>query len=281
MPRPVGFLGHVRAPNKDHTIAVKFALHGFRLRALLATPPPASWDSRTLNIIGPIKNQEQCGSCWNFSGTFVVETALKLAGILTVNQALSEQYNLDCGKNGGCNGDDNTTILAEAKATGIPLTSDYGPYAASSGTCKWKQGMQLYKIPDWLFCDSNGGNGVTPTQDIKSSIMMYGAVGCAVDASFQDPGTGIITGTGHNIDHDVALVGWNDTAAKTTATVGSKGNALPPSVIASAGYFIMRNSWDVDWGDKGYAKIAYGAYDIGTEAVAGIPPSGGGLIWTS
>ena len=33
---------------------------------------------------------------------------------------LSEEYTLSCGRNGGCGGDDNTTVLDWAKATGLP-----------------------------------------------------------------------------------------------------------------------------------------------------------------
>jgi hypothetical protein len=76
----------------------------------------------------------------------------------------------------------------------------------------------------------------------------YGPIGCAVDAGFDDPGTGVISGGGNNIDHDVMLVGWDD----------SKGRN---------GAWIMRNSWGTGWGDRGYAWIEYGSFSIGTEAV--------------
>lgn len=243
------FTGHVRRPNKDHLIALKYREHKKMLASLRArATPPATWDSRTYGWVGAIKDQGQCGSCWCFSGTAVCETALYKAGVLQITQRLSEQYNLDCGKNGGCNGDDNTTILDEAQATGIPLTSEYGPYEASSDTCHFKNSETLYKIDKWGFADGNGGNGVTPVADIKAAIMTYGIVGCGVDASFNDPGTGVISGGGDSIDHDVALIGWDD----------SKG---------SKGAWIMRNSWGTSWGDGGYAWIEYGAYSIGTESV--------------
>ncbi len=142
-------------------------------------------------------------------------------------------------------------VLDWAKKTGLPLTSDYGPYNASAGSCKWKQGMALNKVDDWGFADANGGNGVTPVQDIKNAIVLYGCVGCAVAAggdSFWNSGQGIGTGTSHSIDHDVGIIGWDD----------SKG---------PKGAWLMRNSWGASWGDGGYAWVAYGAYDLGTEAV--------------
>ena len=246
---PMGYKGYVRAPNKDHLIELSTARHRHRLYALAQLSPPPSWDSRTHNWVGAVKDQSQCGSCWDFSGTGVVEVAYAVAGLGPV--VLSEEYTLDCGNNGGCNGDDNVTVLDWAKKTGLPSSSDYGPYTMG-GRCAYKSSMKLYKIDDWGFADQNGGNGVTPTDMIKQAIMTYGCVGCAVAAggdSFWDSGQGVGTGRSHSIDHDVILVGWDD----------SKG---------SGGAWIMRNSWGTSWGSmQGYAWVAYGAYDIGTEAV--------------
>jgi C1A family cysteine protease len=249
---PGGFSkGLVRAPNKDHLIQLSRRRHQAMLQKMVAkSAPPPQWDSRTKGWIGPIKNQGQCGSCWDFSGTGVVEIAYNLAGVANVAKplVLSEEYTLCCGKNGGCGGDDNVTVLQWAKATGIPTTADYGDYTASGGRCAFKSTETLYKISDWGFADSGGSSGVTPVADIKAAIMKYGCVGCGVDAGFQDPGTGVISGGGNRIDHDVILVGWDDT----------KGNA---------GAWIMRNSWGTSWANGGYAWIEYGAYSIGTESV--------------
>jgi C1A family cysteine protease len=241
---PIGFKGHRRAPNKDHLIA----LSARRRRAPLAHASEPQWDSRTFGWIPPIKDQGQCGSCWDFSGTFVCEVAYWKAGLTTV--ILSEEYTLSCGSNGGCNGDDNVNVLDWAKKTGLPLSADYGPYSAQAGQCAFKPSMTLYKIDDWGFVDGSSGQGVTPTQQIKDAIKAYGCVGCAVAAggdSFWDSGTGIGSGTNHSIDHDVGIIGWDD----------SKGG----------GAWLMRNSWGTKWGDGGYAWVKYGAYDLGTEAV--------------
>lgn len=34
---------------------------------------PSSWDWRKLNVVGPVKNQGQCGSCWSFSAVAAME----------------------------------------------------------------------------------------------------------------------------------------------------------------------------------------------------------------
>lgn len=227
--------------------ATMFAEH------LKSLPPAteATWDSVALGLVGPIKDQSQCGSCWAFSGVAVVETAIakSYGGAVPV---LSEQYILDCLRTGGCNGDDNTTVLAAAKSTGVPLTLDYGPYTSGSGytgSCKFKAGTTLYKIADWGFCDSIAGQGVADTQAIKDCIKSYGSVGCAIaaDNAFESyqPGT-VFRGSGsRSIDHDIELVGWDD----------------------SKGAWKLRNSWGTSWGNGGYMWISYGANLVGTEAV--------------
>ncbi len=245
------FKGHVRRPDKDHLIQVSTRAHQSHLRQLKAVPPPPSWDSRAHGWVGAIKDQGNCGSCWDFSGTGVVEIAYNKAGIGggAGTFILSEEYTLSCYKNGGCQGDDNTTVLDWAKAHGLPLAAVYGPYIQKAAACAYKPSMPLYPVDDWGFSASEGGSGVTPTPDIKASIMAYGAVGCAVaadDTFMNHPGGSVFTGSGSkSVDHDVILVGWND----------------------ATGSWILRNSWGVAWCEDGYMRIAYGANLIGTESV--------------
>lgn len=267
---PVGQMGHVRAPNKDFLLALSARRHKRALQALLATPPPDNWDSKAHGWVGPVKDQGQCGSCWDFSGTGVVEIAYYKAGLFKPDgsDALSEEYTLSCGRNGGCNGDDNVTVLDWAKATGLPKTKDYGPYTAHAGRCSFQQTMPLYKINDWGFVDGSGGNGVAPRPAIQAAIMQYGCVGSGVAAggdSFWDSGTGTGTGTSHNIDHDVIITGWRTAGTKVMGAVGS-GVHLPHSANPFVDWD-MRNSWNTTWGNGGYGWVREGAYDLGNEAV--------------
>jgi len=218
-----------------------------------------SWDSRTLGIIPPVKNQANCGSCWDFSGSGVVTVALIKAGqIKNDGTQVSEQFILDCSSNGGCNGDDNTTVLAFAKSTGMPTDADYGPYNARPGRCK--SGLKLLKIKDWGFADGGQGNGVTPVQQIKDAIAQYGCVGAAIaaDDRFMNVRPGeVFDGNARDINHDIILCGWDD----------------------AKGAWLLRNSWGTDWCDGGYCWIKYGANSVGTEAVWAVadsvgPPTG-------
>jgi hypothetical protein len=243
--------------NLEHLKSLAFVRNQDHYEFCSTVTPPAAWDSRALGWVPPIKDQAQCGSCWCFSGVRTVEIALIKAGIIKADgsQALSEEYVLDCLQNGGCNGDDNTSVLIAAKANGLPFTSDYGPYTAgsgSTGSCRFTPAMKLTKIDDWGFANSAQGQGVTPVDDIKAAIMACGAVGAAIaadDAFMNNPAGTVFLGSGSTeIDHDITLVGWDD----------GKG---------PHGAWILDNSWGSSWCDQGHCWIAYGANQVGTEAV--------------
>ena len=211
------------------------------------------YDLRVAEDASYVANGIGVHNCWDFSGTDICTSAMYKAGILkndgTPQNYLCQQYTLDCGKNGGCDGDDNVTVTAWAKLTGLPTQAAYGPYTASSGRCKSTTAMTLYKLADSGFCTTTDQQGVAATQDIKNAMVAYGPIGSGVDASRFDSYTnGVLSGTGHSIDHDIVLVGWDDTKGK-------------------AGAWLLRNSWNTSWGIQGYMWIEYGAYDVGTEAI--------------
>jgi len=87
-----------------------FKLNGLTMESLqLETSSlPTSWDWRSKGVVSAIRDQGQCGSCWAFSGTCTIESAVAIkTGVLN---DLSEQQGVDCStvkqgwKNMGCNG---------------------------------------------------------------------------------------------------------------------------------------------------------------------------------
>lgn len=266
--------GHVRAPNKDHLIMLSDLRHRGRMRAIQQITPPPIWDSVAKGWVGPVKDQGQCGSCWDFSGTCTVEVANNMAGIGggAAVFILSEQYTLSCQRNGGCNGDDNVTVLQIPKATGLPLTSDYGAYQGNARSCHYKAGQRLFKIDDWGFADGSTDGSqqqVTSTEAIKAAIMHYGCVGAAIaadDAFMNSPAGQVFKGSGsRDINHDIVLVGWDDSKGSTrvTATVNP---SLPAATVGKTAWK-LRNSWSATWCEEGYQWIEEGANQVGTEAV--------------
>jgi len=88
---------------------------------------PASFDWRQKNIVTPIKNQGDCGSCWAHATAASIESAwaIKTGRIID----LSEQYLIDCTVPDGCDGsyiDDAYSFIVNHR---IPHESAY-PYKA-------------------------------------------------------------------------------------------------------------------------------------------------------
>lgn len=239
--------GYKAPPHAAKCVADSWERHGNRLKAI---PPVSatSYDCRTLGLVPPIKNQGNCGSCWDFSGIGICESALIKAGYGKAESfTLSEQYILDCEPtNGGCNGDWPETPIKWCKSNGVPSVAEYGPYQARSGKCRSTAQMKYYKIADFGFVSST--QGVASTQAIKDCMVQYGPISVAVaaDNAFANYRAGtVFKGNSRDINHAVILVGWDD----------------------AKGAWLMRNSWGKEWGDQGYMWIAFGANQIGTEAM--------------
>lgn len=101
------------------------------------TPIVGDIDWVSQGKVSAIKNQGSCGSCWAFSATGAIESALLLNGQDTL---VSEQELVDCSRpygNMGCNGgwmDSAFEYVIEYK---IATGSDY-PYTARDQACQRK-----------------------------------------------------------------------------------------------------------------------------------------------
>eukprot|EP00005_Dracoamoeba_jomungandri_P001068 CAMPEP_0174257530 /NCGR_PEP_ID=MMETSP0439-20130205/6642_1 /TAXON_ID=0 /ORGANISM="Stereomyxa ramosa, Strain Chinc5" /LENGTH=335 /DNA_ID=CAMNT_0015340641 /DNA_START=40 /DNA_END=1047 /DNA_ORIENTATION=+ len=201
---------------------------------------PNAWDWRTKGSDSPIKNQMQCGDCWAFSATETIESAIFLQdkqSNLTAPPVLSVQQITSCDLlSFGCSGGNPMFAFSYVHSHGIEADKDY-PFTSGNGTtgkCKYDasevvahiEGAKYASVP--LFGSEN---------TMRESSYQYGPLSVAVDASkWQYYTGGILTSCGLSLDHAVVAVGWD----------------------IDAGYWIVRNSWDSDWGEKGYIRLAYG-----------------------
>ena len=218
---------------------------------------PAAYDCREKGYVTAIKDQGQCGDCWNFSGTGCAEMAAVVAGMSpAATTSWAEQSVLDCGSNGGCDGDWPETALEQAKNSGLANTSDYPYEGGPEGACKTVPHPNV--IANYGYVGSQ--DAVPPVEAIKTAILTYGPVAIAVaaDDAFQAYTSGVFQDSGSaEIDHAVMLVGWQDYDAAHPAPAGS----------TAAGYWVLRNSWGASWGEAGYMNIEYGANQVGYGAM--------------
>ena len=193
----------------------------------------------TKDVVTPVKNQGQCGSCWAFSTIEATESAYVIAGNEQVIMAPQEL--VDCnnglGGNNGCNGGWYYTAYKWLKKNPTMRESDY-PYVSGEtkkgGKCHEDKSEGVTEVSSYKQVSKN-------TDSIKAAIEI-GPVNVAVSAGndiWYNYTSGIVTEADHcptRVDHAVVAVGW-----------GVEGDQE---------YYIVRNSWDTTWGDKGYIKIA-------------------------
>jgi len=197
-------------------------------------PLASTVDWRTKGAVTAVKDQGQCGSCWAFSATEAIESYFFLAkgGAL---QELSPQQITSCDKvDGGCNGGWPYRAYNYVKgAGGMELARDY-PYTSGSGqtgVCKFVASKVV------------AGSGLTGYTNIaKTEAQLQAALNngpasvCVAADAFQSYRGGILKSCPGQIDHCVQAVGYDTT-----------GN-----------YWIVRNSWNTNWGEQGYIRIAIG-----------------------
>jgi len=201
----------------------------------IGAPLPAALDWRkTKGVVTPVKNQEQCGSCWAFSATEGVESAWFLAKHKEL--VLSPQQIVSCDQtDSGCDGGDLPTAFQYVKGAGMETDAVY-PYTSGggdTGTCHYKSQDVVAHISGFQYATTTGNE----TQ-MQVAMVTHGPLSICVDAStWQYYQGGVITHScGDSLDHCVQIVGWNVYT----------GN-IP--------YWIIRNSWGADWGLQGYLWV--------------------------
>ncbi|KAL3886447.1 hypothetical protein ACJMK2_026435 [Sinanodonta woodiana] len=197
---------------------------------------PDEVDWRKEGYVTPVKNQEQCGSCWAFSTTGSLEGQhFKKTGQLV---SLSEQNLVDCSQkegNHGCGGGLMDNAFQYIIVNHGIDTEDSYQYTARDGKCKFKsQSVGATEVS----CMDIQSQSVS---DLQKAVATVGPISVAMDAShrsFQLYKTGIYSEPACSptqLDHGVLAVGY-----------GSQGGQ---------DYWLIKNSWGTVWGMQGYFML--------------------------
>jgi len=191
--------------------------------------------------VTPVKDQGGCGSCWAFSSTGSLEGAHFVAtGELL---SFSEQQLVDCAYvsygNYACHGGLQTNAYNYYEdGYKAELESSY-PYTSgtsrSKGTCAYDESSATsVTVSDYA--------DVTPNSSEQMKAALEKApLAVAIEADklvFQTYKTGVLSSEkcGTNLDHAVLAVGYGSEDGQD--------------------YWLVKNSWNTTWGDKGYVKLA-------------------------
>ena len=194
---------------------------------------PAEVNWAEAGKVTPVKNQGSCGSCWSFSATGAIESAHMIKGGEQV--LLSEQQLVDCSLsygNNGCGGGLVEYAFNYVKHKPLETEDEY-PYQAKDSKC-----TQDVHPGDVQLSDFKDVQRFNPEQ--LAQALQLGPVSVGVNAAtfgFKFYKSGVIKRAcnGDSIDHAVLAVGYGT----------EKGTP----------YWLVKNSWGADWGEKGYFKV--------------------------
>ncbi|XP_051245995.1 cathepsin S-like [Dicentrarchus labrax] len=197
---------------------------------------PLSLDWRDEGLVTKVKMQGSCGSCWAFSAVGALEGQLKKSrGDL---MSLSPQNLVDCSikyGNHGCNGG----FMANAfqyviKNQGINSDAAY-PYIGKRGRCKYNSQYRAANCSSYAFVPEGDESA------LKASLAKIGPISVAIDASrpkfvFYRHGVYRDHTCTHHVNHGVLVVGYGTERGQD--------------------YWLVKNSWGINYGDEGYIKMA-------------------------
>jgi len=213
--------------------------------------PMDAVDWRKKGAVTPIKNQQQCGSCWAFSATGSSEGAhqIKTGNLVS----LSEQQLVDCSAaqgNQGCNGGlMDYAFQYIITNNGITSEAQY-PYLAVTGTCNTNV-TSVATLSS--FVDVTAGS-----ETALLAAVNIGPVSVAIEADqqcFQFYSGGILSdpSCGMQLDHGVLAVGYDTDPTTNTP------------------FWIVKNSWGTSWGEQGYVRMIRGQNECGIAQEASYP----------
>ena len=178
-------------------------------------PSNGGVDWRGSGMVGPVKNQGQCGSCWAFASVASMEGAWAYrSGALL---SFSEQQLIDCAANGqntcdqGGDMSDSWAYLLQSSPKPFPETEAAYPYTAESqGTCHYSAAAAQTQV---TFSSSVAIESGSESQ-LQSASGVRPAVAVAIDASqssFQFYSSGVYSDSSCSttqLDHAVTVVGY-------------------------------------------------------------------------
>lgn len=222
---------------------------------------PAEFDARTQwpGLIHPIRDQQQCGSCWAFSASEVLSDRVAIA---TGKQSpvLSPEDMVSCdGSDMGCSGGMLPKAWEYLTNTGI-VTDSCFPYTAGNGNAP-KCETKCVDSESFTKTKAKTSYAIKGVTNMQKEIMTNGPIQVAFNVykSFMSYKTGVYQKHWYELlpegGHAVKIVGWGT------------DNGVD--------YWLVANSWNTSWGLDGFFKIKRGSDESGIESrgppYAGMP----------
>lgn len=249
---------------------------------------PDTFDSRTqwpaCTVIAKVRDQSACGSCWAFGSTEAFEDRRCVATKEDIEFSTMDTAGcctgFACGMSQGCNGGQPSAALEWMSRTGVVTGGDYYDNTTKTEGCsKYSLAPCAHHVPPsqkYPACpqkeysvtcrksctdasypksyneDKTKGSGAVSFRSVEAmqtAIMNDGplAVAFEVYSDFPTYKSGVYKKNSNQLlgGHAVEMVGWGT----------ENGEA----------YWLIKNSWNEQWGDGGFFKIARGINECGIE----------------
>jgi C1A family cysteine protease len=221
-------------------------------------PEAKNWNA--IKRVPKVKDQKECGSCYIFSSTAAIESAVAIEnGIEALN--MSRQNSLDCVKDpktdkpNGCNAGRPEWIWKAAKeADGLVQETKENEYTGSPNKeCNTKAAKALFSDVDYWERIPNKGSPEEVEDQIKCRLATSGPFHVSMTVRKNDMGSfksGVyknsdgICVAGENVNHGLLLVGYGEKLLE--------GDRKPTK------FWIIQNSWGERWGEQGFVNVERG-----------------------
>eukprot|EP01084_Bolivina_argentea_P285195 489015_1 len=217
-------------------------------RRLLNIPSSIDWTSK--GVVTPVQNQRDpmdCNSGWAFSALGAIEcnyaiktgtlNTLSAQQLINCQPAASGCSTITCRNRRRIISDRSDTIKAFEYAIdngGMCSLTEY-PYTATKGECNANCSTKYNKIYDWDMISIKDENAMQ--EAVASGCVSVGIQADQTDFKMYSSGIFESDNCGSCINHHVLIVGYG------TSADGSKD------------YWKIKNSWGLNWGEGGYAKL--------------------------
>lgn len=220
-------------------------------------PPDFESREKWPGLIHPIRDQQQCGSCWAFSASEVLSDRVAIA-TGTPSPALSPEDIVSCDKKDeGCNGGNLPSAWAYLVETGL-VTDACWPYSSGHGQVP-KCRQMCVDGEDFARTKAKTSYAINGALDMQKDLVQNGPiqVGFKVYRSFMTYHRGI----------------YHKKKKEKVPEGGHAVKIVGYGVDGKHKYWTVANSWNTDWGENGFFRILRGKDECGIEKMG--PPYAG------
>jgi cathepsin L len=232
-----------------------------RMLAQAQAQAPARVNWVQAKKVTPIKHQGNCGACWAFAATAVIESMYLIhadadANMLNMDIDLSEQQLISCAnreagyRSSGCTSGYADAAIRYVIARNQTTEARY-PYTGRTGVCndtlvKTSPRTRHVQLSGKVTQVTN--SAMAPAVAEKKLMLAVAnapvVVYFSVDGFFQIYAGGVYKASNCSsaINHAMVIVGYN-------IAIASDSDAL------DGRFWNVRNSWGKTWGEQGYARV--------------------------